>query len=129
LQKYKLVINSAMFEHVIDRESLDFVDGLVADDGVLMLHTFISATVPQDPNWFYLEPHVHTAFHTNRSMDILLGDWGYAASVYAPEARSWFIYKRNAPQLDLLEEKIRQINAELQREYFFFKRGFVDYWK
>lgn len=38
LGRYSLVINSAMFEHVLDRAALDEVDRLVADDGVLMLH-------------------------------------------------------------------------------------------
>ena len=52
LKKYQLVINSAMFEHVVTRSALDEIDALVADDGVLMLHTLICERIPQDPDWF-----------------------------------------------------------------------------
>jgi hypothetical protein len=36
-RKYSLVINSTMFEHILNRESLDQVDKQVSIDGVLML--------------------------------------------------------------------------------------------
>ena len=103
LGHYGLVINSAMFEHVLDRPALDEVDRLVADDGVLMLHTVICEHVPRNPNWFYLAPMVHTAFHTNRSMSLLMSQWGYAASVYSPLAKSWWLFKVGHPALDRIE--------------------------
>jgi Methyltransferase domain len=129
LKKYKLVINSAMFEHVLNRESLDEVNNLVSNDGVLMLHTRISERIPNDPNWFYLAPIVHTAFHTNRSMEILMEQWGYAASVYSPQARLWFLFKNKNLQLKNLEKDISNINNEIQTKYFHYKTGFLDYWK
>lgn len=129
LRRYRLVINSAMFEHVLDRESLDEVDRLVARDGVLMLHTVLCERVPPDPEWFYLEPVVHTAFHTNRSMARLMEQWGYAASVYAPQAKSWFLFRQGYPGLERLESTIASINDEVQTNYFYYKQGFVDYWK
>lgn len=129
LGRYRLVINSAMFEHVISREALDEVNNLVADDGVLMLHTVVCENVPADPNWFYLNPIVHTAFHTNRSMSLLMAQWGYVASVYAPQAKSWFLFKERSSAASKLESAIQQINAEVQTSYFHHKRGFVDYWK
>jgi hypothetical protein len=89
---YNLVINSAMFEHVLHRNDLDVVNNLVSDNGVLMIHTVICETIPKDPNWFYLSPIVHTAFHTNKSMEILMEQWGYAASIYSPQAKSWFLF-------------------------------------
>jgi hypothetical protein len=92
VEKYKTVINSAMFEHVLKREHLDAVNHLVDSDGVLMLHTVVCERVPKDPNWFYLNPMVHTAFHTNKSMEILMEQWGYAASLYSPQAKSWFLF-------------------------------------
>lgn len=129
LSQYNLVINSAMFEHVLTREALDEVNGLVADDGVLMLHTVIAERVPKDPDWFYINTMVHTAFHTNKSMSLLMEQWGYKASIYSPQAKSWYLFKNNYPHLDSLEERVMQINSELQTNYFFYKDGFVDYWK
>src|SRR5262249_1703910 len=86
LRKYMTVINSAMFEHVIKREDLDQVNDLVDSGGSLIVHTVICERVPCDPNWFYLRPPVHTAFHTNRSMRFLMDQWGYRASVYCPKS-------------------------------------------
>ena len=129
LAKYKLVINSAMFEHVLSRSDLDRVDNLVTDDGVLMIHSVICERIPKDSNWFYLAPIVHTAFHTNKSMAILMEQWGYAASIYSPQAKSWFLFKANCSQLNGLEKMAGGINKEIQTKYFYFKPGFVDYWK
>ncbi|WP_186081479.1 class I SAM-dependent methyltransferase [Burkholderia gladioli] len=129
LRQYQLVVNSAMFEHVLDRAGLDAVDELVASDGVLMLHTVVCERIPQDPNWFYINTMVHTALHTNKSMSILMEQWGYAASVYSPQAKCWYLFKNGYPHLDSLEAKIAGINRELQTTYFHYKKGFVDYWK
>ena len=123
-RKYKLVINSAMFEHVLGRKHLDAVNNLVDEDGVLMLHTVICENIPNDPNWFYLTPMVHTAFHTNKSMDILMKQWGYVASIYAPQAKSWFLFKKDSPDINDLENAVSRINKELQTKYFHYKKGF-----
>lgn len=127
--KYQLVINSAMFEHVLNRYTLNEVNNLVADDGVLMLHTVVCENIPKDPNWFYFSPIVHTAFHTNKSMSILMKQWGYSASIYSHQAKSWFLFKKNCHQLGCLEELVGKINREMQTQYFFYKPDFVDYWK
>lgn len=129
LGKYKLVMNSAMFEHVLTRDALDEVNSLVADAGVLMLHTVVCENVPPDPNWFYIAPMVHTAFHTNKSMEILMRQWGYVASIYSPQAKSWFLFKENHPSLDRLERVCTEVNREIQSGFFYYKPGFVDYWK
>lgn len=129
LGNYDLVINSAMFEHVIDRSSLDYVNNLVSNEGVFMLHTVVCENVPKDPNWFYLEPIVHTAFHTNKSMSILMKQWGYTASIYAPQAKSWFLFKEKNPKIASLSDILQRINLEMQTTYFYYKDGFVDYWK
>ena len=118
-----------MFEHVLDRESLDKINKLVGDKGVLMLHTLVCESVPKDPNWFYMNPMVHTAFHTNKSMGILMEQWGYSASLYSPQAKSWFLFKRESPMLGDLDEISKKINNELQVKYFYHKNGFVDFWK
>lgn len=129
LKQYPLVINSAMFEHVLDRAALDEVDSLVAPGGVLMLHTVVCERIPQNPDWFYIDTMVHTALHTNNSMDVLMQQWGYGASVYSPQAKSWYLFKHGHPLLEELEERIDAINRELQTRYFHYKAGFVDYWK
>jgi hypothetical protein len=82
LKTYKTVINSAMFEHVLRRQDMDRVNSVVDAEGALIIHTVVCENVPNDPNWFYLRPPVHTAFHTNKSMEILMGQWGYRMSLY-----------------------------------------------
>ena len=129
LKKYKLVVNSAMFEHVLERKHLNFVNDLVDFDGVLMLHTVVCERVPPDPNWFYITPMVHTAFHTNKSMEILMKQWNYTASIYSPQAKCWFLFKAGSPVISNLDKIVESINRELQTNYFYYKDGFVDYWK
>lgn len=123
---YKTVINSAMFEHVLNREDLDRVDRLVATDGCLVIHTVVCENIPKDPDWFYLRPPVHTAFHTNKSMDILMNQWGYRSSLYCPKSKCWVLFKKEDPSLP---DKLQALNSELQSEWFYYKNGFVDYWK
>ena len=118
-----------MFEHVLEREHLDYVNNLVDSDGVLMLHTVVCENIPANPNWFYITPMVHTAFHTNKSMNILMEQWGYSDSIYSPQAKSWFLFKKDSPVIQDLENKVSHINRELQTKYFFYKNEFMDYWK
>lgn len=126
LGKYKTVFNSALFEHLIDRKSFDQINELVADDGCMIIHTVICENIPKDPNWFYLVPPVHCAFHTNKSMEILMKQWGYKSSVYCPSGKSWILFRTENPDLQI---KVDQINDEFQTKLFIFKNGFVDYWK
>jgi 2-polyprenyl-3-methyl-5-hydroxy-6-metoxy-1,4-benzoquinol methylase len=128
-EKYDMVINSAMFEHVTDQKSLDLVNELVSNNGVLMIHTLVCENIPKDPNWFYMKPIVHTAFHTNKSMSILMDKWGYVESIYCPAAKSWFLFKPLPSNSFDLIKKIEEINGEMQCDYLFHKFGFVDYWK
>lgn len=129
LGKYGLVINSAMFEHVLTREALDKINECVAEDGILMLHTVICENIPKDPNWFYITPIVHTAFHTNKSMSILMRQWGYCVSIYSPQAKSWFLFKEKYKNLENLKNICDEINKEIQKIYFLHKDDFLDYWK
>lgn len=126
LRKYKTVANSAMFEHVLSREDLNSVNDLVAEDGCLIIHTVVCENIPKDPNWFYLEPPVHTAFHTNKSMQALMKQWGYTSSIYCVPSKCWVLFKQAAEDL---EERVDALNEELQSDWFFYKNGFVDYWK
>jgi hypothetical protein len=126
LDKYDTVINSAMFEHILKREDLDDVDKLVNNGGCLILHTVVCENIPQDSNWFFLQPPVHTAFHTNKSMDILMNQWGYKSSIYCPKSKSWILLKKETKNIKRI---INSINKELQTDYLYYKKGFVDYWK
>jgi hypothetical protein len=125
LGKYKTVFNSAMFEHITSRENLEDINNLVDDNGCLILHTVVCEKIPKDSDWFYLEPPVHCAFHTNKSMEILMKQWGYTASIYSPVSKCWVLLKNGGG----IYEKLQKINNELQENYFFYKKGFVDYWK
>ena len=126
LKTYKTVINSAMFEHVLRREDLDRVNNIVDRDGCFIIHTVVCEKVPNDPNWFYLRPPVHTAFHTNKSMEILMGQWGYRSSIYCPQSKCWVLLRGN---IEAIGKKIAILNQELQSNWFYCKNGFVDYWK
>lgn len=121
-----VVINSAMFEHIINREDLDAVNELVSDTGALFIHTVVVDKVPNDPNWFYIDIPVHTAVHTNRSMAMLMKQWGFHSSIYSPKSKSWVLLRQNYDQIN---SKVERINQELQTQWLFGKQGFMDYWK
>lgn len=122
---YSMVFNSAMFEHILKRSDLEDVHRLISHQGSLIIHTVICENIPKDSSWFYLVPPVHTAFHTNRSMSILMKQWGYLSSVYCIKAKSWILLKSSFEQV---EEAISLMNNELQSVWFVGKEGFVDYW-
>lgn len=123
--KCNMVVNSALFEHVTNNETLDSINNLVSDNGVLAIHTLVREEIPKDPNWFYLLP-VHCAFHTNRSMSILMEKWGYSCSVYCLASKTWILFKNNPA---VIRKSVCEINNVVKKEYLFFKEGFVDYWK
>lgn len=120
------VVNSAMFEHVRSRKDLDAVNDCVSSDGALLIHTVVVENVPSDPNWLYFQPPVHCAFHTNKSMAILMEQWGYKSSIYSPKAKSWLLLTGEASQYT---RDVSQLNKELKTEWFILKDNFVDYWK
>jgi len=112
-----LVINTAMFEHVRDRASLDHLAGLVSADGALALHTVVVKHVPDDPDWFYLLP-VHCAFFTNAAMEHLCREWGFLSAAYHVPARLWLLFRR----------PLSTLPAELSEEPWVSDQGFVGYW-
>jgi hypothetical protein len=52
--------------------------------------------------------------------------WGYAFSIYCPKSKCWVLVKRKECRI---VEKLKALNQELQSEWFYFKDGFMDYWK
>lgn len=125
-EKFKLVVNSAMFEHVLSREDLEGPYEILSNSGCLMIHTLVCETVPLDPHWFYLRPPVHTAFHTNKSMNILMHQWGFKSSIYSPQAKSWILFKDDAA---MINKSIDMANQYIGCNWFICRDGFVDYWK
>jgi hypothetical protein len=122
---FDLVMSTAVFEHVRSRETLDEIESYVKHSGVLAIHTLVPESVPCDPDWMYLLP-VHCAFHTNKSMQILMQDWGYTCSVYNELAKMWIWFRS---PVQAVQEKVELLNTKLGWEYLKFKNGFMDYWK
>lgn len=125
-EEFDTVFNSAMFEHVRCRDELDQVNALIKPDGALLIHTVVTENVPKNPDWFYLEPPVHSAFHTNKSMGILMKQWGFNASIYAPLSKTWCLLRYHDKAI---AQRIDLINHELQSKFLIYSCGFVDYWK
>jgi hypothetical protein len=121
---YGMVLCSAVFEHLVSRETLDSIERLVRPDGVLAIHTFVKGMIPVDPNWFYLLP-VHSIFFTNRSMELLMEQWGYTSSLYNPSAKLWIWYRSDIEEVRRLADCC---NALIGWKYLYFKKGFMDYW-
>jgi len=126
LAKYNTVYNGGMFEHIISADVLRHLCSLIDTDGCLIIHTVICENIPADPDWFYLNCPVHCAFHTNKSMEIFMKDNGFVSSLYSPVAKCWVLFRKDP---DNIVEKITAINVELQLNYLYYKKGFVDYWK
>jgi hypothetical protein len=126
LGQYDIVFNSAMFEHIRSRSDLDEVNCAVASDGALIIHSVICENIPADPDWFYYRPPVHCAFHTNKSMGILMEQWGYSCSAYSPQAKCWVLFKKKPADF---EKRLSFINNQIKDRFFYFEDGFVSFWK
>ncbi|MBD1390848.1 methyltransferase domain-containing protein [Neiella sp. HB171785] len=124
-RQFDLVVNTAVFEHVRDRDTLDEIESYVSDKGCFAIHTLVPENVPQDPNWMYLIP-VHCAFHTNKSMALLMKDWGYQCSVYNQHSKMWVLFREPAAEV---QPRVEQLNHALGWQYLHFKNGFMDYWQ
>ena len=123
-RKFNLVINSAVFEHATNRLVLEEINDYVSTEGSLSVHTLVREEIPKDPEWFYLLP-IHSAFYTNKSMEILMANWDYKCSTYCPPAKMW-VFFRSDPVIT--EQKVRKVNASVGHEYLYFKTGFMNYW-
>lgn len=122
---FNLVVSTAVFEHIRDRKTLDEIESFVSTSGAFAIHTLVPENVPQDPQWMYLLP-VHCAFHTNKSMEILMQEWGYTCSAYNEHSKMWVLFKKKSKHVMPILERI---NTDLGWDYLHFKSGFTDYWK
>lgn len=121
---YTLVTNTAMFEHSRDRGTLDEIESYVGEDACFGIHTLVRGEIPADPNWMYLLP-VHCSFFTNKSMGILMQQWGYTCSVYNEHAKMWVWFKTE-PRF--IAGKVAVLNRSMGWEYLHYKVGFMDFW-
>jgi hypothetical protein len=121
---YSLVVNTAVFEHVLNRQTLDEIESYVAENGAFAIHTLVRSSIPADPEWMYLLP-VHCSFHTNRSMEILMKQWGYTCSVYNEHSKMWVLFKQDP---ECVSKEVSSVNKLLGWQYLHFKSGFMDYW-
>ena len=120
--KYSLLINTSVFEPIRERHTLDAINSLIAEDGVLALHVLVKEDIPQDPDWFYLQPP-HVSFFTNQSMQILFEQWNYKASIYHVPSRLWFWFR----EIDNIQMSVIK-NLLPETEGFYLKEGFMNYW-
>lgn len=123
--RFDFLITTSVLEHLLQRKHFDAIHTLISQQGVMGLHTLVCEQVPCDPNWFYLLP-VHCVFHTNKSMSILLEQWGYIESIYNVEARLWLLFKPNTLNI---EHVVEHANKRENSPSYIYKKGFVDYWK
>lgn len=121
---FELVSNTAMFEHVRDRRTLDEIESYVATDGCLALHTLVRGEIPSDPEWMYLLP-VHCSFFTNHAMSILMQQWGYTCSIYNEQAKMWVLFKSDLPRISA---RVDELNRTMGWKFLHFKAGFMDFW-
>jgi hypothetical protein len=121
---YTLVTNTAMFEHVRSRDTLDEIESYVANDGCFAIHTLVRGDIPADTQWMYFLP-VHCAFFTNKSMSLLMQQWGYSCSIYNQDAKLWVWFKASPRQI---AKTIEQLNQKMGWQYLHFKEGFMDFW-
>lgn len=119
---FDMVICTSVFEHVRTIETLDeIVSRVFVSSGVLALHVMVREEIPKDPDWAYLLP-VHCTFFTNKSMQILFDRWGFESSIYHPESRMWFWFKKDTEIINIFIANQSDIK-------YHYKRGFMDYWK
>jgi hypothetical protein len=121
---FNLVLSTAVFEHIRNREVLDEIESFVAKTGCFAIHTLVRGDIPKDPDWMYLLP-VHCAFHTNKSMQLLMDTWGYSCSVYNEQAKMWVMFRQNPSEVQYL---VQRLNTVMGWEYLHYKKGFMDYW-
>ncbi len=123
---FDFVLTTSVFEHIMKRQDYDRIAALVSEDGIMGLHTLVCENIPYDPAWFYLLP-VHCAFHTNKSMDLLLHQWRFKSSIYNFDARLWLFLKSKSNEIEAIIDKANE--RALSKPKYLFKTGFMDYWK
>ena len=118
--EFGAVMTCSVFEHLIGRRDVEKILRLVKSDGVFLLHTLIAEEIPRDANWFYFLPP-HCTFFTNKSMQILYGQYEFCGCAYNVGARMWLMFKD--------ESLWREFCAKDLRGEWALSEKFVEYWK
>ncbi len=117
-ETFDFVITCSVFEHLLGKNDVEKIFALLKSDGIAAIHTLVCEEVPQDPNWFYLQP-VHCTFWTNDAMKIIFKQYNFKACAYHVESRLWFMFRDT-------ENFSRLKNCA---GTWSFANDFVDYWK
>jgi hypothetical protein len=125
--KFNTVINTSVLEHIRDYSPIEEINSLFTEDGVFILHTLVKENIDPDPDWFYLLA-VHTAFYSNKSMQLIFDRMKFESSLYHVKSRMWFWFKKDSKQIESLPESYNR-NSTDPEDIFIYKKGFVDYWK
>ena len=120
---WDLVINCSVLEHLRSREDIYDIFNLVNKRGILAIHTLICEEVPRDSHWYYIEFPVHCTLWTNKAMEILYNQFGYAGCAYYLPARMWFFFKDKEKY-----NKLKEIYSFIEGTWN-LSETFVDYWK
>lgn len=115
---FDFVITCSVFEHLLGAGDVEKIFALLKSNGTAALHTLICEEVPQDPNWFYLQP-VHATFWTNAAMKKIFRQYDFKACAYHVESRLWFMF-RDAEKFSRLKNCAGTWSLA---------DDFVDYWK
>ncbi|WP_026664791.1 methyltransferase domain-containing protein [Butyrivibrio sp. FC2001] len=122
-KSFDLAICSAVLEHMIGREDVDYFFNLVNDTGVAIIHTLICESVPQDPDWFYISMPVHCTLWTNEAMSRIYTQHGFVGCAYHLPSKMWLFFK-DSEKYNLCKD----ISSKIPGEWT-FSPSFVDYWK
>lgn len=126
-KQFNVVLHTAVIEHLRYREQIDALFQLVAEKGVMCLHTWVAEHIPRDPDWFFLLC-VHCSFFTNQAMQVLFDRYGYTCSIYNVPSRLWLWSKQ---PVEIVRDAINHANARDKGDFYhyIFSERFVDYWK
>ena len=91
--KFGLVIATALLEHIRDLKQFDDICNLVAEDGCLAFHTWVSDRITSRPDWFYLRP-VHCSFFSTEAMNIVMRRNGFTSATHIPMGNLNFWFRR-----------------------------------
>lgn len=120
---FDAVISSAVLEHMRSADNVEEFFSLAKNNGTVVIHTLVCESVPNDPDWFYINYPVHCTLWTNGAMKKLFKRYGYAGCAYHLPSKMWLFFK-DRKKYDF----VRRIHVKISGEWT-FSDDFVDYWK
>lgn len=121
---YNLVINSAMFQCLINLEPIKEMCSFLKKNGILLLQTVVAENISYElARHCFFTPMV-TNLPSNKGMQIVMDKFGFVSSCYSPRAKSWLLFRESC---DI--KLIGDINKELLANELICQNGFIGYWK